>query len=158
MGRDNRGSGAGKGSPLRTSNSPVASSRRSQRSGSELARNRRQSRSTPTPLAGPRSSGRGGSPPGHNTRCIPRPAPPPSSPDHLMGGEEKGKKSQVAKLPKEFPRGERATAQVEQSLKGEKASFDLCKSASSQIVPTASLTNQQKCHKSCQWCTLFPYT
>ena len=37
----------------------------------------RQSRDTPTPLVGPRSSRRGGSPPGHNTRCTPRPLPLP---------------------------------------------------------------------------------
>ena len=135
MGRDNRGSGAGKGSPLRPSNSPFASSRRSWRRGSALTRNRRQSRDTPTPLAGPRSSRRGGSLPGHNTRCTPR--PPPSSPAHLKGGKEKRKKSQVAKLPKEFPRGEKPTAQVEQSLKGVKASSVLYRSASSKKVPTA---------------------
>ena len=38
--------------------------------------------------------------------------------------------SKVAKLPKEFPRGEKPMAQVEQSLKGEKASYDLYMSAS----------------------------
>ena len=36
------------------------------------------------------------------------PPPPPSTPDHLKGGKEKRQKSQFAKLPKEFPRGEEA--------------------------------------------------
>ena len=136
--RDNRG--AERASEVRCdrANSPFASSRRSQRSESAPARNRQKSRSTPTPHAGPRSSGKGGSPPGHNTRYIPR--PPPSSPDHLKGGKEKRQKSQGAKLPKEFPRGEKPTAQLEHSLKGKKASHDLCKSASLQKVPTAPLT------------------
>ena len=146
MGRDNRGSGAGKGCPLRQSNSPFSSSQRSWRSGSALTCNRRQSRHSPTPLTGPRSSGMGGRPSGHNTRCTPRPLPLPL------------KKSQAAKFPKEFPCGKKPTAQVEQSLKGEKASYVLYMSASSQTVPAAPLTNQHKCHMSCPWCTLFPYT
>ena len=58
------------------------------------------------------------------------PKTPPSSPDHLKGGKEKRKKSRAAKLPKEFPRGEKPTSQEEQSLKGEKASYDLYTSAS----------------------------
>ena len=74
---------------------------------------------------------------------------PPASPAHLKGGKKKKKKkSQGAKLPKEKTRGEKSAAQGEQSLKGEKASYDLCKCASLQIVPTAPLTNQHKCHKS----------
>ena len=42
-----------------------------------LARTGRATRDTSTPLAGPRSSGRGGSLTGRSTRCIPRPPPPP---------------------------------------------------------------------------------
>ena len=160
MGRDNRGSRVGKGNPLRPSNSPFSSSRR--RSGSALARNRRQSRDTPTPLAGPRSSGRGGTFPRKplGTQHQVHPETPPSSPAHLNGGKEKRKKSQAAKLPKEFPHGKKPTAQVEQSLKGKNASYVLYMSASSQTVPTAPLTNlnQHKCHMSCPWCILFPYT
>ena len=79
------------------------------------------SRDTPRPLARPRPSGRGGSLPGHNTRCTLR--PPPLKPAHLKGGKKKRRKSQAAKLPKEFPRGEKSSAQGEQSLKGEISSF-----------------------------------
>ena len=82
----------------------------------------------------------------------------PASPAHLTGGKKKKRTSQPAKLPKEKTRGEKPVAQKEQSLKGEKASYDLCKRASLQTVPTAPLTNQHKCHKSFPWCKLFPYT
>ena len=54
----------------------------------------------------------------------------PSCPAHLKGGKKKRRKSQDAKHPKEFPCGEKPTAQVEQSLKDVKASYVLCKSAS----------------------------
>ena len=81
-----------------------------------LARNRRTSRETSTPLAGPRSSGRGGSLTGRNTRCTPRP-PTPSHPAPLKGGMKK-RKSRAAELPKKFPRGVKPPAQGEQSLKG----------------------------------------
>ena len=70
---DNRGSGARRGSLLRAGSSRFAHSRRRRRSGSAPACTRRQSRNTPTPLAGPRSSGRGGSLSRHNTRCSLRP-------------------------------------------------------------------------------------
>ena len=153
----------GKGESAASGQLPLfARSRRRRRSGSTPARTRRQSRNTPTPLAGPRSSGRGGSLSRHNTRCSLRPPPlppppPPASPAHLKGGKKK-KKSQDAKLPKEKTRGEKSAAQGEQSLKGEKASYDLCKHTSLQIVPTVPLTNQHKCHKSFPWCKSFPYT
>ena len=51
------------------------------------------------------------------------PETPPASPAPLKGGKKKKKKSQGAKLPKKFPRGERSAAQGEQSLKGEISSF-----------------------------------
>ena len=60
---------------------------------------------TPPPhLARPRSSGRGGSLPGHNTRCTLR-HPPPSYPAPLKSGKKRRRKSQAAELPKKFPRG-----------------------------------------------------
>ena len=74
-GRSNWGSGAGRGSPLGPSNLPLCSSRRSWRDRGALARNRRMSRDTSTPLARPRSSGRRGSLTGRNTRCTPRHPP-----------------------------------------------------------------------------------
>ena len=69
------------------------------------------------PLARPRSSGRGGSPLGHNTRCTLRPLPPYSA--HLKGGKKKRRKSQAVELPKKFSRGAWPPGQGEQSLKGE---------------------------------------
>ena len=75
----------------------------------------------------------GRKPPG--TKHQVHPETPPSSPAPLKGGKEKRKKSQAAKLPKELPRGKKPTLQVEQSLKGEKASCVLYRSASSQTVP-----------------------
>ena len=101
-GRSNRESGAGKGRPLRTSYPYLLNSRRSRRGRGVLARNRRMSRDTPSPLARPRPSGMGGSLPRHNTRCTLR---PPSHPAHLKGGKKKKRKSKAAKLPKEFLRG-----------------------------------------------------
>ena len=89
-------------------------------------------RGNPTPLAGPRSSGRRGSPTKHNTRCTSR--PPTASPARLKGGKKK-KKSQGAKLPHKFPRGWRSAEQGEQSLKG--ISSFLYKTFSLRKVPTA---------------------
>ena len=63
------------------------------------------------------------------------PETPPSSPEDLKGGKEKRKKSRAAKLPKAFQRGEKPTAQVEQSLKGEKASFDLIRALLDKLFP-----------------------
>ena len=50
----------------------------------------------------------------------------PASPAPLKGGKKKKKKSQGAKLPKKFLRGERSAEQGEQSLKGDVSSF-LCR-------------------------------
>ena len=52
---------------------PSPPPQRSRKDRSALARIRRATRNTSTPLAGPRSSGRGGSLTGRSTRCIPRP-------------------------------------------------------------------------------------
>ena len=53
----------------------------------------------------------GRKPPG--TQHQVHPETPPSSPAHLRGRKDKRKKSQAAKLPKEFPRGEKPTAGTE---------------------------------------------
>ena len=53
--------------------------------GAEPAHARRMPRGTPTPLAGPRSSGRGGSP---QTQHQVHPETPPASPVRLKGREE----------------------------------------------------------------------
>ena len=53
-----------------------------------LARNQRISRDTSTPLAGPTSSGRGGSLTGRNTRCTPRPPPLSSCPHEWQEEKE----------------------------------------------------------------------
>ena len=106
------------------------------------------------PLSLDRSQAGGeGAPPKHNTRCTPR--PPPASPARLKGGKKKKKKSQGAKLPKKFPRGERSAEQGEQSLKG--VSF-LYKTFSLRKVPTAQQTTQHKSHKLSLWCRPYPYT
>ena len=63
------------------------------------------------------TSGASGDPP-----CFPCP------PDGRE--EEEEEVPGCEKLPKEIPRGEKPMAQVEQSLKGEKASYDLYKRAS----------------------------
>ena len=105
------------GSLSRAGNFHTSSARRRRRRGSEPAHARQMPRGTPTPLARPRSSGRGGSPTRHNTRCTLR--PPPASPAHLKGGKKKKKKSQGAKLPKRFPRGGKSAEQGAQSLKGD---------------------------------------
>ena len=57
------------------------------------------------------------------------PETPASPPAPLKGGKRKKRKSQGAKLPKKFPRGERSAEQGEQSLKGDVSSF-LCRNVS----------------------------
>ena len=96
------------------------SRRRRRRRRSEPARDRQMPRGTPAPLAGPKSSGRGGS---TSEKTLGAPRDPPSSPAHLKGGKKKKKKTQEAKLPKKFPRKGKSKAQKEQSLKGEKMSY-----------------------------------
>ena len=92
----------------------------------------------------------------HQAQHQVHPETPPASPARLKGGKKKQKKSQGAKLPKEFPRGGKSAEQGEQSLKGV-SSFP-CRNVSSQIVPTAQQTTQHKSHKSSLWCRLCPYT
>ena len=105
MGRDNRGRVAGRGSLLRAGSSHFARSRRRRRSGNAPARTRRLPRGTPTPLAGPRSSGRGGSPPRHNTRCPLRPPCFPCPPE--------GQKEEEEEVPgRETPEGVSARGEV----------------------------------------------
>ena len=142
------------GSLSRAGNSRSSSARRRRRRGSEPAHARQMPRGTPTPLAGPRPSGRGGSPTRHNTRCTLR--PPPPSPARLKGGKRKRKKSQDAKLPKKFPREGRSAEQGAQSLKGDV--YVPCRIFSWQKEPTAQQTTQHKSHKSCPWCISYPYT
>ena len=142
----------GKGRLQRAGNSRSSSSRRRRRRGSEPARPRRMPRSTPTPLARPRPSGRRGSPP--QTQHQVHPETPPASPAPLKGGKKK-KKSQGAKLPKKFPRGERTAEQGEQSLKGASSLYRIF---SKKTIPTAQQTTQHKSHKLSLWCRLSPYT
>ena len=108
-------------SAAREPDSRAPTSRRRRRRRSEPARDRQMPRGTTAPLAGPKSSGRGGSTP-IKTLGAPQ-TPPPSSPAHLKGGKKKKKKTQEAKLPKKFPRKGKSKAQKEQSLKGEKMSY-----------------------------------
>ena len=142
------------GSLSRAGNFHTSSARRRRRRGSEPAHARQMPRGTPTPLVRPRSSGRGGSPTRHNTRCTLRPLLLPPAP--LKGGKKKKKKSQGAKLPKKFPRGGKSAEQGAQSLKGDV--YVLCKIFSWQKAPTAQQTKQHKSHKSCPWYKLYPYT
>ena len=83
------------------------------------------------------------------------PETPPASPAPLKGGKKK--KSQGAKLPKKFPRGEKSAVQGEQSLKGDVSSF-LYGNASYKNVPTEQQTTQHKRHKSMYWCISYAYT
>ena len=101
---------SGQGRPLRTSNLPLPSSRRSRGSRSSLARTGRATRDTSTPLAGPRSSGRRGSLTGRSTKCIPRP-PPPLLACLPQGREEEEEEASGRKTSEEVPaRGEVAVA------------------------------------------------
>ena len=161
MGRSNRGSGADRGSPSRTSNLPLSSSQRGRRDRGALGCHGRTSRDTPPPLARPRSSGKGGTYPRKplvtQHQVHPETPPPPSYPAPLKGGKKKRRKSQAAELPKKFPRGARPPGQGEQSQKGE-ISFVLCRIFSYRKVPTAPESNQHKSHKSCPLYRSYPYT
>ena len=141
------------GSLSRAGNSHTSSARRRRRRRSEPAHARQMPRGTPTPLARPRSSGRGGSPTRHNTRCTLRPLPLSCPP---KGREEEEEEVPGCETPEEVSARGRSAEQGAQSLKGDV--YVPCRISFLQRAPTAQQTKQHKSHKSCPWCKLYPYT